>query len=189
MLSNRTEAKNAPWNRGKLVGQKLPLKLRDVFGIRVRLQLQRRTRELALFNLAIDSKLRGCDLIALRVGDLARGGALGSRAQVIQQKTGRVVQFEITEQTRHSVAAWIAKRALSRQDFLFPSRVRLGRRRGVAVFRLRHTLHAPDQGHLNLSADSQRARHPVAAWTLETGKHRQVSGDRNRGCPCHGRGN
>ena len=126
MLSNRPEAQNAPWNRGRLVGQKLPLKLREVFGIRIRLQLQRSTRELALFNLAIDSKLLGCDLIALRVGDLARGGLLGSRAQVIQQKTGRVVQFEVTEQTRHSVAAWIAKRALSRQDFLFPSRVRLG---------------------------------------------------------------
>jgi integrase len=126
MLSERPEAANTPWNKGQLVGQKLPLKLRDVFGIRVRLQLHQKTRELALFNLAIDSKLRGCDLIALRVSDLARGGALGSRALVIQQKTGRVVQFELTEQTRHAIAAWIAKRGLGRQDFLFPSRVKLG---------------------------------------------------------------
>jgi len=126
MLSEHPDVANTPWNKGQLVGQKLPLKLREVFGIRVRLQLHRKIRELALFNLAIDSKLRGCDLIALRVSDLARGGALGSRALVIQQKAGRVVQFEMTEQTRQAVAAWIAKRELGRQDYLFPSRVKLG---------------------------------------------------------------
>lgn len=77
------------WNRGRIVGQKLPLKLRDIFGVRVRLQLQRRTRDLALFNLAIDSKLRGCDLIAIKVCDLAREGGLGARAPGLRSSSAR----------------------------------------------------------------------------------------------------
>ncbi|XRD81595.1 tyrosine-type recombinase/integrase [Dyella halodurans] len=113
-----------PWNRGRVIGQKLPLKLRDIFGIRVRLQLQRRVRDLALFNLAIDSKLRGCDLVALRVCDLAREGGLGTRAQIIQRKTGKTVQFELTEQTRRAIMDWINRRSLTREDYLFPSRQR-----------------------------------------------------------------
>ena len=113
-----------PWNRGRVIGQKLPLKLRDIFGVRVRLQLQRRVRDLALFNLAIDSKLRGCDLVALRVSDLAREGGLGARAQIIQRKTGKTVQFELTEQTRRAIMDWINRKGLSREDFLFPSRQR-----------------------------------------------------------------
>jgi integrase len=104
-----------PWNRGRLIGQKLPLKLRDIFGIRVRLQLQRRTRDLALFNLAIDSKLRGCDLVALRVSDLARESGLGARAQIVQRKTGKTVQFELTDQTRRALLDWIHTKGLTRQ--------------------------------------------------------------------------
>lgn len=111
-----------PWNRGRVIGQKLPLKLRDIFGVRVRLQLQRRIRDLALFNLAIDSKLRGCELVALRVCDLAKEGGLGARAQIIQRKTGKTVQFELTEQTRRAVMDWINRRSLTREDYLFPSR-------------------------------------------------------------------
>lgn len=113
-----------PWNRGRVIGQKLPLKLRDIFGVRVRLQLQRRLRDLALFNLAIDSKLRGCDLVALRVCDLAREGGLGARAQIIQRKTGKTVRFELTEQTRRAIMDWINRRSLTREDYLFPSRQR-----------------------------------------------------------------
>lgn len=113
-----------PWNRGRIMGQKLPLQLRDIFGIRIRLQLQHRIRDLALFNLAIDSKLRGCDLVALRVCDLAREGGLGARAQIIQRKTGRAVQFELTEQTRRAIMHWINRRGLTREDYLFPSRQR-----------------------------------------------------------------
>ena len=114
----------SPWNRGRIMGQKLPLRLRDIFGVRVRLQLQRRIRDLALFNLAIDSKLRGCDLVALRVGDLAREGGPGARAQISQRKTGRTVQFELTEQTRRAIMDWINRRGLTREDYLFPSRRR-----------------------------------------------------------------
>jgi len=113
-----------PWNKGKLVGQKSPLRLKDIWAIRIRLQLAQRTREVALFNLAVDSKLRSCDLVRLRVGDVTHGARVASRAIVMQQKTHRPVQFEITEQTREAVAAWVAHSHLRSEDFLFPSRVR-----------------------------------------------------------------
>jgi len=87
-----------PWNKGKLVGQKAPLRLRDIWAIRVRLQIAKRTRDLALFDLAIDSKLRACDLTKLRVRDVAHGEHVSTRAMVMQQKTLRPVQLEITEQ-------------------------------------------------------------------------------------------
>src|SRR5271156_2379504 len=99
----------SPWNRGKLIGQKPPLKLREVWSIRIRLQLKERLRDLAMFNLAIDSKLRGCDLVALRVDDVLLGGRVRPRAVVMQKKTGRPVQFEITEQTRETVLQWIRR--------------------------------------------------------------------------------
>ena len=95
-----------PWNKGKLVGQKSPLKLKEVWAIRIRLQLAGRLRDLALFNLAIDSKLRGCDLVRLRLNDVEQGGRVMSRAIIMQQKTQRPVQFEITAQTRESIAEW-----------------------------------------------------------------------------------
>ena len=118
-----TTRRATPWNKGKLLGQKPPLKLKEIWGIRIRLQLDRRTRELALFNLAIDSKLRGCDLVGLRVHDVVQGTYVAPRAIVMQKKTQRPVQFEITEQTRDSVAAWIAEANLKSDQFLFPSRV------------------------------------------------------------------
>ena len=112
-----------PWNKGKLTGQKPPLKLKEIWAIRTRLQLDKRTRELALFNLAIDSKLRGCDLVALRVRDVAHGSLVAPRAIIMQHKTQRPVQFEITEQTRDSITTWIAKAQLTPEQYLFPSRV------------------------------------------------------------------
>jgi site-specific recombinase XerC len=115
--------KGAPWNKGKLVGQKAPLRLNEIWAIRVRLQLAHRIRELALFNLAIDSKLRACDLVKLRIQDVCHGDHLASRAIVLQQKTQQPVQFEITPATRQSVAAWIALAELKPDEFLFPSRI------------------------------------------------------------------
>ena len=109
---------------GHIVGQKPPLKPREVWSIRTRLEVLGSARDLALFNLAIDSKLRGCDLVALRVADVALLGAVRDRGVVIQKKSRRPVQFEITEQTRVAVQAWIARRGLNDSDFLFPSRVR-----------------------------------------------------------------
>jgi len=114
---------NVPWNKGKLVGQKMPLKLKEIWAIRIRLQLAKQVRELAMFNLAIDSKLRGCDLVELQVRDVAQGGQVLQRAIVMQRKTHRPVQFEITEQTRDAVAAWIATAELKSEQFLFPSRI------------------------------------------------------------------
>jgi integrase len=113
-----------PWNKGKLVGQKAPLRLKEIWAIRIRLQLAERTRELALFNLAIDSKLRSCDLVTLRVRDITHGERIAARAIVMQQKTQRPVQFEITEQTRDSVTTWIRLSHLRLKDYLFPSRIR-----------------------------------------------------------------
>ena len=112
-----------PWNKGKLVGQKAPFKLKEIWTIRVRLQLANRRRELALFNLAIDSKLRACDLVRLRVRDVCHGGGMASRAIVLQQKTQRPVQFEITEPTREAVGAWIGHAGLTSENSLFPSRL------------------------------------------------------------------
>ncbi len=113
-----------PWNKGKLIGQKAPLRLREIWAIRIRLQLAERTRDLTLFNHAIDSKLRSCDLVKLRVRDISHGDRIAARATVMQQKTQRPVQFEITEQTRASLAAWIKCAGLRSEDFLFPSRLR-----------------------------------------------------------------
>ena len=112
-----------PWNKGKLVGQKLPLKLREIWGIRIRLQISKRIRELALFNLAIDSKLRACDLVTLKVRDVLHGDQVASRTLILQKKTKRPVQFELTDQTRQSVGSWIRKERLKENDYLFPSRL------------------------------------------------------------------
>jgi integrase len=117
-------SKRAPWNKGRLIGQKRPLKPKDVWAIRVRLQLQDRKRDLALFNLAIDSKLRGCDLVRLLVDDVCAGGRARDRGIVIQKKTRRPVQFEITEQTRASIHDWLSKVELRNGRYLFPSRFR-----------------------------------------------------------------
>ena len=124
MHTATTTAERAiPWNKGKLLSQKPPLKLKEIWAIRIRLQLERRVRELALFNLTIDSKLRGCDLVGLRVHDVMQGSHVAPRAIVMQKKTQRPVQFEITEQTRDAVGAWIAAVHLKSEQFLFPSRV------------------------------------------------------------------
>ena len=111
-----------PWNKGKLVGQKRPLKLKDIWAIRLSLQREQRVRDLAMFNLAIDSKLRGCDLVNLRVRDVTHGSQVMNRAMVVQQKTQRPVQFELTPPTRDSIVAWVANAHLTSDQFLFPSR-------------------------------------------------------------------
>ena len=123
-IINSATSIRVPWNKGKLVGQKAPFKLKEIWAIRVRLQIASRCRELALFNLAVDSKLRACDLVQLRVRDVCHGQSMASRALILQQKTQRPVQFEITEPTRDAVSAWIKKSTLNSDDFLFPSRIR-----------------------------------------------------------------
>jgi integrase len=130
-MSNEIKINNASsravWNKGRLVGQKRPLRPKEVWAIRVRLQIKRRKRDLTMFNLAIDSKLRGCDLVSLRIDDIAAGGRVRDRATIIQHKTGRPVQFEIMEQTRASLQEWLSARPADRGPYgaraVFPSRV------------------------------------------------------------------
>jgi integrase len=111
----------SPWNKGKLVGAKPPLRPKHVWAIRTKLQVEGRIRELAMFNVAIDSKLRGCDVVALKVEDVAPNGYAVDRATVRQKKTGQPVRFELTEQTRQAIDEYVAATAIKAGDFLFPS--------------------------------------------------------------------
>ena len=179
----KTEGRAEPWNKGKLLGQKPPLKLKEIWAIRIRLQLAHRSRELALFNLAIDSKLRGCDLVGLRVRDVVQGSRVAPRAIVMQKKTQRPVQFEITEQTRDAVAAWIATAHLKPEQFLFPSRVSesphlstrqycadrgiLGRVDWTGPRGLRHAFTATHQSDADLPADQESAGRSAPARAHE----------------------
>ena len=113
-----------PWNKGRLIGQNSPLSLQEIWSIRTKLQSEGRLRDVALFNLALDSKLRACDLLKLRVSDVSSSGKVNSRATVLQQKTGRPVQFEITSKTRKSIADWFESADLSGSEYIFPSRIR-----------------------------------------------------------------
>jgi hypothetical protein len=110
MGSNANAVHREPWNKGKIAGQKAPSKLKDIWALRVRPQMESRVRELALFNLGIDSKLRGCDLVSLKVRDICYGEQVAARATVMQQKTQRRVQFEITLATRDALQKWITQR-------------------------------------------------------------------------------
>jgi integrase len=114
------------WNVGRIIGPKPPLKPKHIWAICTRLQHEGRTRDLAMFNLAIDSKLRGCDLVRLRVGDVVLGGTVRLRTAIVQQKTGRPVPFELTDSAREALTAWLRKRTPREDDWLFPSRSRPG---------------------------------------------------------------
>ena len=115
-------ASRQPWNKGKLVGQKPPLKPQHVWAIRTQLQLAKKRRDLALFNLAIDSKLRGCDVVAIRISDVAPNGCAIARATVRQRKTGRPVRFELTEITRASIDDYLRRSGRQADQYLFPGR-------------------------------------------------------------------
>lgn len=112
-----------PWNAGNMVGAKRPLKPRDVWAIRFFRDEHRRLRDRALFDLAIDSKLRGCDIVKMKIGDIVTSGAIRNRATVIQQKTHRPVQFELMTEARKTLLTWLNRRGGSIDDFIFPSRV------------------------------------------------------------------
>jgi len=121
MLFHKHYKKRIPWNKGKLIGQKLPLKPEQIWGIRIHLDMEEKIRFLALFNLALDSKLRGCDLVQLTVKDVSDGNEIKSRSSVLQQKTKQPVKFEITLKTQHALSAWIEYAGLCSMDYLFPS--------------------------------------------------------------------
>lgn len=123
-MQNYNQDSNAfiPWNRGKFVGQKLPLSQQQIWSLRMRLEEAGKPRDLALFNLALDSKLRGCDLLAIKISDIATGLQIGTRGQVLQKKTGRPVRFEITKRTKISIQNWMKIADLQPASYLFPSR-------------------------------------------------------------------
>ena len=110
------------WNKGRLVGQKRPLMPKHVWAIRVRLEIAENHRDLALFNTAIDSKLRGCDLVRLQVADVFAAGQVKERTSVLQSKTQKPVKFELTEGTRKSIAHWMKDPRMIGQEFLWPGR-------------------------------------------------------------------
>ena len=110
-------------DKNRIIGQKKPLQISHIWGIRIRLELEERTRDLALFNLGLDSKLRGCDLVKLKVSDVVCGRSVLRRTHVVQQKTGCPVQFEITPNTGESIMAWVKKAGLKTSDYLFKSRI------------------------------------------------------------------
>src|ERR1700674_1566937 len=121
--------RRGPWNKGKLVGAKPPLRPKHVWSIRTKLQVEGRTRDLAMFNLAIDSKLRGCDVVALKVEDIVPHGYAVERATVRQKKTGLPLRFEVTEQTRQAVDDYIRAAHKKPGEFLFAA----PRRRGCGL--------------------------------------------------------
>lgn len=163
MLS--TASTRCPWNKGILVGQKRPLQPKNVWSIRVRLEISGAGRDLALFNLAIDSKLRACDLVRLRVEDLCSGCSIRDRATIIQKKTNRPVQFEVTEQTKTSLAAWLPVIRRVGGGYLFPSRCHriytpvctdrpsLGFQHRPGYDVVRHLFHEKNQGYADLQKD------------------------------------
>ena len=114
----------SPWNKGRLIGQKRPLKPKDVWAIRVRLEIKGNRRDIALFNLAIDSKLRAYDLVKLRVNEIQTEGRLHDRATITQKKTRRPVQFELSEQTRRAVREYLKSSEGDSRQYLFASRLR-----------------------------------------------------------------
>lgn len=134
MGSTGITAHREPWNKGKIVGQGSRSSSRTSGALRVRLQMEGRLRELALFNLGIDSKLRGCDLVALKVRDVCHGDQVASRAVVMQHKTPRPVQFEITQAARDALQAWIKLAGLKSEDFPVSERAtRISTSRDTAV--------------------------------------------------------
>jgi integrase len=196
MGTTGTPIHREPWNKGKLVGQKAPFKLKDIWALRVRLQMEGRVRELALFNLGIDSKLRGCDLVALKVRDVCHGDQVATRAVVMQHKTQRPVQFEITQATRDALQAWIKQARLKSDDFLFPSRLHdsphLGTRQyarilghwvdelGLDRAEYGNALDAKDQGDADLQAHQESACRSAAPWTFEARVDRAIPRHRGR---------
>jgi len=158
MVANNTIKPREPWNKGKLIGRNAPFKPNDIWAIRIRLQIDERTRELALFNLGIDSKLR--DLTALQVRDIGHGDRVAARACVLQRKTQRPVQFEITPPAREAVEAWIRRARLQPGDFLFPSRI-----------------------HKSTHIGTRQYARILHGWVQEIGSIRQATARTRRGGP------
>lgn len=123
-----------PWNAGRIIGAKAPLKPKHIWAIRQHLKSVSAVRDLAMFNIALDAKLRGCDLVRLRLGDVIQAGVVRQRSTIIQQKTGRPVPFEITEPARDAMTHWLEHRGPRTDDWLFPSRTLPGAHIGTRQY-------------------------------------------------------
>ena len=182
-----------PWNKGKLVGAKPPLRPSHVWSIRTKLQIDGKKRDLALFNLAIDSKLRGCDVVAVRVDDVAPSGYSTDRATIRQKKTGRPVRFELTDQTRMAIDDYLRLTNRKPGQFLFAGRgdraclttgntpvsSRNGWQASGSIPRSSARTPCADQGGAHLSPHRQLESSPAPARSLEDRKHRSLP--RHRG--------
>jgi integrase len=190
-----TPVKRVPWNKSKVTGAKPPLRPKHVWSIRTKLQIEGSARDLAMFNLAIDSKLRGCDVVAIKVEDVAASGYTADRATVRQKKTGRPVRFELSEQTRQAVDDYLKVANKRPGEFLFTGRRGAERNittrqyaRLVAEWigsvgldpRLFNAFTAANQGYLDLSAHGQSYGCPASARPHQDRKHCQISRHRSR---------
>jgi hypothetical protein len=180
------------WNKGKLTGAKPPLRPKHVWSIRTKLQIEGRVRDLAMFNLAIDSKLRGCDVVAIRVEDVAAGGYTADRATVRQKKTGRPVRFELSEQTRQAIddlskgRRQEARRVLVHGSAWSPSQyddppicspcIGVDRERRTGPEVVRDAFVATHKGYPDLSADRKSQSGSASAWAYQDRKHGQIPG-------------
>jgi integrase len=187
--------RRVPCNKGKLAGAKPPLRPKPVWSIRTKLQIEGRARDLAMFNLAIDSKLHGCDVVAIRVEDVAASGYTADRATVRQRKTGRPVRFELSEQTRQAVDDYLKAADKRPGEFLFTGRRGPGNsittrqyarpRFGVDRWRragpeaVRDAFVATHKSHPNLSADRKSQGRPALARAYQDRKHGQISRHRS----------
>ena len=195
LIREAAAASKPAWNKGKMIGSKPPLRIKNVWSIRTKLQVDGRLRDLAMFNLAIDSKLRGCDVVALRVEDIAPHGTALDRATVRQRKTGHPVRFEVTEQTREAVDAYMKETSRKPGDYLFPepalpgtadhnqavrpARVVLDSWNWAGRQLFRHAFAKANKGYPDLQTNRQSARRTAVVRPPEDRKHRPIP--RNRG--------
>jgi integrase len=180
-------SKHTPWNKGKIVRAKPPLRPKHVWSIRTKLQVDGRMRDLALFNVAIDSKLRGCDVVTLKVDDVAPGGNAADRGTVRQKKTGRPVKFKLTESTRQAIDDYLRMTGKKSGEYLFTGRRRTGHMTTRQYARLlsqwiagigldhpapiRDAFASPDQGDPDLSQNRQSASRAAPPGAYQDREH------------------
>ena len=184
--TDKKQTPKTPWNKGKLIGAKPPLRPSHVWSIRTKLQMQGKTRDLALFNLAIDSKLRGCDVVAVRVDDVAPSVYAMDRATIRQKKTGRPVRFELTDQTRLAIDEYLRLTGRKTSQVLFSGRS--NGERGLTTVRtasagvgckhrarsgqVRNTLASPNEGGVDLPANRKSTCGTVFCLDIRRSKAR-----------------
>ena len=196
VIATPTPPKGVPWNKGKLTGAKPSLRPKHVWSIRTKLQIEGRVRDLAMFNLAIDSKLRGCDVVAIRVEDVAAGGYTADRATVRQKKTGRPVRFELSEHTRQAINNYLkatnkkTRRVSVHGSSWFPNQYDdppicspcfgVDRERWTGPEAVWDAFVATHKSDPDLSADRKPQGRSASPWAYQGRKHGQIPRHRSR---------